>query len=76
MDIRPIHTKADYKAALKAVSVLVDADPKRGTPDGDRLEILGTLLDAYEAKHYPAVVDALRCAAKTPDRPADGLHEV
>lgn len=53
MDIRPIHTKADYKAALKMVSVLVDADPKRGTPDGDRLEVLGALLVAYEAKHYP-----------------------
>jgi len=53
MDIRPIHTKADYKAALKMVSALVDADPKRGTPDGDRLEVLGALLVAYEAKHYP-----------------------
>lgn len=59
MNIRPIHTKADYKAALKAVSVLVDADPKRGTPDGDRLEILGTLLDAYEAKHYPIELKTL-----------------
>lgn len=53
MDIRPIHTKADYKAALKVVSVLVDADPKRGTPDADRLEVLGTLLEAYEARHSP-----------------------
>jgi HTH-type transcriptional regulator / antitoxin HigA len=53
MDIRPIHTKADYKAALKIASALVDADPKRGTPDGDRLEVLGALLVAYEAKHYP-----------------------
>lgn len=53
MDIRPIHTKADYKAALKMVSALVDADPKRGTPDGDHLEVLGALLVAYEAKHYP-----------------------
>ena len=53
MDIRPIHTKADYKAALKMVSALVDADPKRGTPDSDRLEVLGALLVAYEAKHYP-----------------------
>lgn len=53
MDIRPIHTKADYKAALKIVSALIDADPKRGTPEGDRLEILGTLLEAYEAQHYP-----------------------
>ncbi len=53
MDIRPIHTKADYKAALKEVSTLVDADPQRGTPDADRLEILGTLVEAYEARHYP-----------------------
>ncbi|MDP2369387.1 helix-turn-helix domain-containing protein [Rhodoferax sp.] len=53
MDIRPIHTKADYRAALKIVSALVDADPKRGTPEADRLEVLGTLLEAYEARHYP-----------------------
>lgn len=53
MDIRPIHTKADYKAALEVVSALVDTDPKRGTPEGDCLEILGTLLEAYEAQHYP-----------------------
>jgi HTH-type transcriptional regulator / antitoxin HigA len=53
MEIRPIHTKADYKAALKMVSTLVDADPKPGTPDGDRLEVLGTLVEAYEAKQYP-----------------------
>ena len=53
MGIHPIHTKADYKSALKVVSALVDADPKRGTPEGDRLEVLGTLLEAYEAQHYP-----------------------
>ena len=53
MEIRPIHTKADYKAALKVVSALIDADPKLGTPDGDQLEVLGTLVEAYEAKHYP-----------------------
>ena len=53
MDIRPIHTKADYQAALKLVSALVDADPKRGTPEADRLEVLGTLVEAYEAVHYP-----------------------
>jgi HTH-type transcriptional regulator / antitoxin HigA len=53
MNIRPIHTKADYKAALKQVSALVDVDPKRGTPQADELEVLGTLLMAYEAQHYP-----------------------
>ena len=53
MEIRPIHTKADYRAALKEVSALVDLDPKRGTPEGDRLEVLGTLVQAYEARHWP-----------------------
>lgn len=53
MDIKPIHTKADHKAALKLVSRLVDLDPATGTPDGDLLEIMSTLVAAYEAKHFP-----------------------
>ena len=53
MNIRPIHTKADYDAALKRVSSLIDADPDRGTIEGDELEVLGTLVEAYEARHYP-----------------------
>jgi HTH-type transcriptional regulator / antitoxin HigA len=53
MNIQPIHTKSDYKAALKTVSALVDADPKRGTPEANQLEVLGTLVQAYEAQHYP-----------------------
>lgn len=53
MNIRPIHTKADYKATLREVSSLVDADPSPGTHDGDRLDVLTTLVQAYEAKHFP-----------------------
>lgn len=53
MDIRPIRTEADYKATLKEVSALIDLDPEVGTPDGDRLDILATLIQAYEAKHFP-----------------------
>ena len=53
MDIRPIHTEADYKAALKEISALMDSDPELGTPDGDRLDILATLVQAYEARHLP-----------------------
>ena len=53
MEIRPIHTKADYRAALKVVSALVDLDPKRGTPDADKLQALGMLVQAYEVKHFP-----------------------
>jgi HTH-type transcriptional regulator/antitoxin HigA len=53
MDIRPIHPDADYKAALHAVSAYFDNEPEPDTPDGDRFEVLVTLVEAYEAKHYP-----------------------
>ncbi len=53
MEIRPIRTEADYKATLKEVSRLMESDPDLGTPDGDRLDILATLVQAYESKHYP-----------------------
>jgi len=53
MDIRPIHTEADYKATLKEISALMESDPDLGTPEGDRLDILATLVQAYEAKHIP-----------------------
>ncbi|ENO80364.1 transcriptional regulator [Thauera sp. 63] len=53
MDIRPIHTEADYKATLKEISALMEFDPDPGTPEGDRLDILTTLVQAYEAKHFP-----------------------
>jgi len=53
MNIRPIHTPADYKAALKDVSALIDRDPAPGTPQGDRLDVLTTLVQAYEARHFP-----------------------
>ncbi|MBI5612901.1 MAG: transcriptional regulator [Gammaproteobacteria bacterium] len=51
MDIKPIKTKADYRAALKEIEALMDARPR--TPSGDRLELLVTLVEAYVAKHYP-----------------------
>jgi HTH-type transcriptional regulator/antitoxin HigA len=50
MEIRPIKTKADYRAALKEAERLWDAEP--GTSAGDRVDILVTLIEAYEAKHY------------------------
>jgi HTH-type transcriptional regulator/antitoxin HigA len=51
MDVTPIKTKRDYRRALKEIEGLMDA--KRGTPEGDRLDVLVTLVDAWEAKHYP-----------------------
>lgn len=53
MDIRPIHTEADYQAALKEISALMALDPGMDSPDGDRLDVLATLVQAFEAKHYP-----------------------
>ncbi|MGH7125728.1 MAG: helix-turn-helix domain-containing protein [Stellaceae bacterium] len=49
--IRPIRTKADYAAALAEVERSWGA--KLGTPAGDRLDVLATLIDAYEASHFP-----------------------
>lgn len=53
MDITPIRTEQDYKSALREVSALVDRDPPVGTPEGDRLEVMSTLIEAYEAKRFP-----------------------
>jgi HTH-type transcriptional regulator/antitoxin HigA len=53
MDIQPIRTEADYKAALRQVSALMESDPELGTPEGDRLDILATLVQAYEARYVP-----------------------
>jgi len=49
-DIRPIRTKADYRAALKEVERLWNAESR--TRDGDRAEVLGTLIQAYETEHH------------------------
>jgi len=51
MDIKPIRTEEDYFAALGEVESLMAAE--FGTPEGDRLDVLATLVEAYEAKHYP-----------------------
>jgi len=51
MDIEPIKTSRDYRRALKEIEGLMGA--KRNTPEGDRLDILVTLVEAWESKHYP-----------------------
>jgi HTH-type transcriptional regulator / antitoxin HigA len=51
MKIRPIRTKADYRAALKDVERFWDAEP--GTPEGDFVDVLTTLIEVYEAEHFP-----------------------
>ena len=51
MEIRPIKTEADYEVALAEIEQLFEAES--GTAEGDRLEILTTLVEAYEDAHYP-----------------------
>jgi HTH-type transcriptional regulator / antitoxin HigA len=51
MNISPIKTQRDYRDALKDIEGLMSA--KRNTPEGDRLDVLVTLVEAGERKHYP-----------------------
>ncbi len=51
MDIKPIHSEVDYETALKEIEKLADSQP--GTPEADRMEVLVTLVEAYEVRHFP-----------------------
>jgi HTH-type transcriptional regulator/antitoxin HigA len=51
MNIKPVRTKADYRAALKHIESLMNA--RANTPEGERLDVLVTLVEAYERKHFP-----------------------
>lgn len=72
MDISPIRTEGDYQAALADVERLMDALPD--TEDGDRLDVLTTLVEAYERRHHPIAapdpIEAVRHALE-----AQGLEE-
>ncbi len=62
MDITPIKTNADYRAALAGIEALMNAEPD--TPDGDRLDVVATLVEAYETRHFPIAapdpIDAIK----------------
>lgn len=62
MEIKPIRTKTDYRSALKEIETLMTA--RAGTPEGERLDVLVTLVEAYEKKHYrldlPDPVEAIK----------------
>jgi HTH-type transcriptional regulator/antitoxin HigA len=62
MEIRPIKTKSDYRAALKEIETLMAAE--RDTPAGERLDVLVTLVEAYERKQFqfdlPDPVEAIK----------------
>jgi len=62
MEIRPVRTKADYRAALKEIEALMAAE--RDTPECERLDVLVTLVEAYERAHYqldlPDPIEAIK----------------
>ncbi len=51
MEIKPIRNQQDYEAALRRVESLWDS--KDGSPELDELDVLATLVEAYEREHYP-----------------------
>ncbi|HVJ36656.1 MAG TPA: transcriptional regulator [Stenotrophomonas sp.] len=53
MNIQPIRTEADHRNALSELSAYFDDEPVPGTAEGDRFEVLATLVEAFEAKHFP-----------------------
>jgi HTH-type transcriptional regulator / antitoxin HigA len=62
MEIRPIKTEKDYNTSIRRIEVLWGA--KKDTPQGDELDLLVTLVESYEMKHYPIAppdpVDAIK----------------
>ena len=55
-NIRPIKTEADYDWAIKEITRYFENQPEPGSPEGDRFEVLATLVEAYEDVHYPMSV--------------------
>lgn len=64
--VKPIRTEIDYDEAISRIDTLLDMNPAPGTPEDDELDVLSTLVEAYEHKHYPTLpldpVDAIRLA--------------
>lgn len=64
MDVKPIRTDEDYRETLREIESLMTAEP--GTPAGERLDVLVTLVEAYERKHFaldlPDPVEAIKFA--------------
>jgi HTH-type transcriptional regulator/antitoxin HigA len=64
MDVKPLHNEQDYDWAIREVSRYFEAEPTPGTPDGDRFEVLSSLIKEYEDNHF----------ATTHGDPIDVLH--
>ncbi len=51
--IAPIRNERDYNRALKEIAPYFEREPRRGTPEADRFDVLSALIEAYEAKRWP-----------------------
>jgi HTH-type transcriptional regulator / antitoxin HigA len=54
MDVKPLHNEQDYDWAIREVARYFETEPAPGTPDGDRFEVLSTLIREYEDRHFVA----------------------
>ena len=52
MDVKPLHNEQDYDWAIREVTGYFEAEPVPGTAEGDRFEVLSTLIKEYEDKHF------------------------
>jgi HTH-type transcriptional regulator/antitoxin HigA len=52
MDVKPLHNEQDYDWAIREVARYFETEPAPGTADGDRFEVLSTLIREYEDKHF------------------------
>jgi len=62
--IRPLRSEADYDAALEEIERYFENEPKPGTPEADRFDLLALIIEDYERKHWPIdppeAIDAIR----------------
>lgn len=67
--IRPLRSESDYDAALEEIERYFENEPKLGTPEGDRFDLLALVIEDYERKHWPIdppdAVDAIRYRMET-----------
>lgn len=67
--IRPLRNETDYEAALDEIERYFEREPKPGTPEADRFDMLALVVDDYERKHWPIdppdPIDAIRFSMET-----------
>jgi HTH-type transcriptional regulator/antitoxin HigA len=78
--IRPLRNEADYDAALAEIELYFKREPEIGTPEADRFDVLASLIEEYERKHWPIDLPLSRrqilnphpeAAAKRPSKDED-----